>query len=293
MSNINTTSEVNAPIAPVQVASTTAVAVVDKHEPVQRQISYADAFRLAKELAGSQFVPKGFRGRPDDVLAACLVGNEIGLGPIQSLQSLYAIDGRVVMAADKQLALFARYGGRFQWIRCDDTQATISGTWKGATHSVTWDMDRAKTAKLTGKDNWQKYPKAMLRSRAITEFLKDIGFEPTSSMYDPEELDGPATIPAPEPTTQDLERITNGIAELITLNEERGKKSLAHFIANACKISSNKEEADKFIGLLAKTIVAEKGKAKATVPAADVVITASAPDAKAEVEEADYEVVGA
>ena len=41
---------------------------------------------VAREIAGTQFVPESYRGKPDAVVAAILTGREMGIGPMQALR---------------------------------------------------------------------------------------------------------------------------------------------------------------------------------------------------------------
>ena len=60
-----------------------------------------EAMTLARMLSESSFVPRDFKGKPGDVLAAIQYGAEIGLPPLQALQGVavacerlfYVLDG--------------------------------------------------------------------------------------------------------------------------------------------------------------------------------------------------------
>jgi hypothetical protein len=49
--------------------------------------TFEDAFRFSKLVATSDFAPKDFRGKPESCLLAIQHGAELGLSPMQSLQS--------------------------------------------------------------------------------------------------------------------------------------------------------------------------------------------------------------
>ena len=53
---------------------------------------------------------------------------------------------------------------------------------------VDWTMERAKTARLTGKDNWSKYPRQMLKARVISEGVRMTFPGVTVGLYTPEEV---------------------------------------------------------------------------------------------------------
>ena len=64
--------------------------------------TFEDAFRFSKLVATSDFAPKDFRGKPESCLLAIQHGAELGLSPMQSLQSIAATlglaDGNHVLA---------------------------------------------------------------------------------------------------------------------------------------------------------------------------------------------------
>jgi len=69
---------------------------------------------------------------------------------------------------------------------------------QGGSLTVDWDMQRAKEAGLTGKDNYKKFPRQMLRARVISEGVRAVYPGVLQGMYTPEEVgefDAPRTAP--------------------------------------------------------------------------------------------------
>jgi hypothetical protein len=64
----------------------------------------------------------------------------------------------------------------------------------GDEHTESFTLADAKNAGLASNENYRKFPKAMLRSRAITAGLKSVGWEGAVGNYDPDEL-APAAAP--------------------------------------------------------------------------------------------------
>src|SRR5262245_22174395 len=58
------------------------------------------AAELARTVTGTEFVPAALRRNPAAITAAILYGDEIGLGPMQSLSKVHIIDGRPTIAAE-------------------------------------------------------------------------------------------------------------------------------------------------------------------------------------------------
>ncbi len=151
--------------------------------------------RGATMLQRSGLVPSALK-TPEAVLFVILTGRDLGLSPVQSLRSIHLIQGKIEVSADMQLGLFKRAGGRAIWKELTDTRAVLHLTHpNGDQHAESFSIEDARRAKLGG-DNWTKYPKAMLRSRAITAGLKSLGFDATAGLYAPGEIDqeSPVTV---------------------------------------------------------------------------------------------------
>jgi len=121
------------------------------------------------------------------VIAA--TGHELGMQPMRAIRSLAMVKGKVVESADSQLARFKAAGGRSQFEVLDETKAVLHLVHpNGDKHTETFTLEDAKRAGLASNSNYSKFPKAMLRSRAITAGLKSIGWEGAVGAYDPDEL---------------------------------------------------------------------------------------------------------
>ena len=85
---------------------------------------------------------------------------------------------------------FCAAGGTVKWHALDDTiaDATFAHP-QGGTVRITWDMARAQQAGLTSRgDMYRKYPRAMLRSRCVSEGVRTVAPFATSGVYTPEEV---------------------------------------------------------------------------------------------------------
>lgn len=135
-----------------------------------------EAWKLACRVAGTEFVPKGLRGKPEAVLACILAGHEAGLSPMTSLRQIYVVEGRPAMAAELMRALVLRAGHELWTEESSSSRAIVCGQRAGSAREfrVAWTIDDAKRANLLGKDNWKKYPRAMLLARATTELCRMI-----------------------------------------------------------------------------------------------------------------------
>lgn len=149
-------------------------------------------------LGKSGLLPSSLRST-EAIVTVAIKGAELGIPPMQALTHIHVIQGKPTISAELMRALVARAGHRI-WVdpSTDDKVATLYGQrWEpllGAYSdnvvSVSFSMDDANRAGLTGKDNWKKYPRAMLVARATSilcrEHFADVMM---GASYTPEELD--------------------------------------------------------------------------------------------------------
>jgi hypothetical protein len=126
---------------------------------------------------------------PDQALALLLLAQAEGQHPAIAMRDFDVIQGRPAKKAEAMLRSFLAAGGKVEWHQYDDKgcEATFSHP-QGGTVRLGWDEARAKKAGLTGKDNYQKYARAMYRSRVISEGCKTVYPAATSGLYVPEEV---------------------------------------------------------------------------------------------------------
>lgn len=141
--------------------------------------SFAEAFDIATKLCKTSFVPESYRGRPEEALAAIVMGGELGLGPMQSLIGIAVINGKPTVWGDTALALVQvhpHFDGHAESFNADRTVATCIMKRKGRPDVVrTFSMADANKARLLQKQNtpWQTYPHRMLQMRARAWAMRD------------------------------------------------------------------------------------------------------------------------
>jgi hypothetical protein len=178
----------------------------------------APARQLAEVIADTEFVPKPMRNRPDVITAAIMYGDELGIGPMQSLAGIDVVEGRPRPSAELARALILRDGHSFVIHETTATRARVSGLRAGEDESqrlyLEWTIDDARNAGLVNKQNWRQYPRAMLLARATTDMAKgkfadvvkglsDLA-ETTADLdtmagWNPHPFEPPAEIAEPEP----------------------------------------------------------------------------------------------
>jgi hypothetical protein len=136
----------------------------------------APAVELAKQIAGTDFVPRPLRMNVPAITAAILYGDEVGLGPLQSLSKIAVIDGKPYIAAEAQRGLVYAAGHQLWIEEATNTRVTWCGKRANsdAVTKISWTMDDARRAKLDQKPNWRNYPRAMLSARASAELVRAV-----------------------------------------------------------------------------------------------------------------------
>ncbi|MFJ3089099.1 hypothetical protein [Streptomyces sp. NPDC086838] len=147
---------------------------------------------LAQSLAKTSFAG-AYRGKPDEITAAILTGQELGLKPMTALKSIDVIQGQPALRAHAMRAIVQHQGHDIELVESDDTHCVMRGRRKGAEdwQTVTWDIPRAQRLGLLGKDQWKKQPKTMLVARATGELCRLIASDALHGLpYAAEEVDG-------------------------------------------------------------------------------------------------------
>ena len=112
---------------------------------------------------------------PDQALALMLVAQAEGQHPATITQDYDIIQGRAARKTHSVLARFQQMGGSVEWHELTDKVADATFSHKaGGSLRMTWTIEQAKSAGLTGKDNWRNYPRAMLRARCIAEGIRAV-----------------------------------------------------------------------------------------------------------------------
>lgn len=139
--------------------------------------TFEQALEFAKYMADSDLVPKDFQRKPGNCFLAMQWGSELGLKPLQAVQSIAVINGRPAMWGDALLAL-VRSSPLCEWVLEDDDgkAATCRVKRRGEPEqSRTFSIDDAKAAGLAGKSGpWSQYPKRMRQMRARAFALRDV-----------------------------------------------------------------------------------------------------------------------
>jgi len=148
--------------------------------------SLGDIERIAAAIAKSNLF--GIK-TPEQALVLCLIAQAEGLHPALAAMRYNIIGGKPAKTAEAMMRDFLQAGGKVIWHCLTDkvAEATFSHP-SGGEVRIKWDMATATQAGLSGKDNWKKTPRAMLRSRVVSEGVRTVCPMATSGMYLPEEV---------------------------------------------------------------------------------------------------------
>lgn len=156
--------------------------------------TFEQALTFADYLSGSEMVPKAYRGRPGDCLIAMQWGYEIGLKPLQALQSIATINGKPGLFGDAGKAILLSQGCIIE----EDDIAVIKQTGMGRCKITrpgrppterTFSVNDAETAGLWKKEGpWKTYPWRQMAWRAFWFAARDAASDLLRGLSGAEEL---------------------------------------------------------------------------------------------------------
>jgi hypothetical protein len=146
-------------------------------------------WRLAKMLVMSGVLPK--ITKPEAAMAIMLKAHEIGIPAMYAFANLHFFDGRLVESAALMAGMAAeRCGVTYEVVEWDDERCDLlfhRPGWSKPLPSV-FTIEDARRADLLKKDNWKKYPRAMLLARAQAQGVRAIAPDRFGGMHAAEEV---------------------------------------------------------------------------------------------------------
>lgn len=162
-----------------------------------------------------------------------VAGQEVGFGPMASMQAVQMIQGKPTFSANALAALVKRHPS-YNYRALEHTaevcrlQFFEDGEESGVSEFT---MTDAQTAGIAGGQNWRKYPKAMLFARALSQGVRWYAPDVTAgaAAYVPEELgevdEAPVEQTPPEPAQ--IEAEVEAPAPEPILDQERAEQFVA------------------------------------------------------------------
>jgi hypothetical protein len=156
------------------------------NEIMRQETPMADIQQMAKSLVSS-----GLFGIKDEnqAIALMLIAQAEGMHPALAARDYHIIQGKHSLKADAMLARFQQSGGIVKWMKYDDTECIgiFSHPQSPEPVTVSWDMERAKQAGITGNPTWKKYPRQMLKARVVSDGVRLCFPGVAVGVYTPEE----------------------------------------------------------------------------------------------------------
>jgi len=149
-------------------------------------IPFDQISQMAKAIAESKLF--GIQ-TPAQALALGLLCQAEGRHPAEAARDYHIINGKPSLKSEAMLARFQQAGGKVDWH--EYTHEAVSGTFshpQGGSLKVSWTMQDATRAGLTGNPTWKKFPRQMLKARCISEAVRGIFPGVLSGLYAPEEV---------------------------------------------------------------------------------------------------------
>ena len=160
-------------------------------------VPYAELEKMAQAVVVSKLF--GMQ-TTEQAIALMMIANAEGRHPASAAMDYHIIQGRPSLRAETLLARFQIAGGKVEWHKLSDTEAEATFTHpSGGSVRIGWDLTRAGKAGLSGKDNWKKYPRQMLRSRVVSEGVTTVYPAVKGGFYTPEEIEDDILVPELKP----------------------------------------------------------------------------------------------
>lgn len=151
--------------------------------------SFEDGMRLAELIVESGMF--GVKNRADAFIRIS-TGVALGLSAVQSLRGIYVISGKAGLSADLMMALCLQSPDceYFRMVESTPRGATFAAKRRSDPKptELSFTIDDAKTAGLTGNAMYSKYPAQMLRARCIAALARLVFPERCHGLYTPDEL---------------------------------------------------------------------------------------------------------
>lgn len=149
-------------------------------------LSFDQQVQIAKAVANSNMF--GIE-TADQALALMSLCEAEGMHPAIAIRDYHIIKGKPALKADAMMARFQAAGGKIEWEELSDQRVcAIFSHPSGGSAKIDWDMDRARSAGFASKDNWKKFPRAMLRSRVVSEGIRTVFPGVVAGVYTVEEV---------------------------------------------------------------------------------------------------------
>lgn len=163
----------------------------------QTCIAPADEWRSmmeqAETLVRSGLLPRAIN-TAEKAIVIMAKGKELGIPSMHAFSHIHIVDGKPTMSAELMLTMIVKHcpDARISYLQNDSDACRLEASRRAMGKSIfAFSKSDAAQAGLMKKDNWQKYTRAMLRSRAISEMGRAMFPDALCGIsYTPEEIGG-------------------------------------------------------------------------------------------------------
>lgn len=149
----------------------------------------------AEALVMSGLLPREIK-KAEQAIAIMIKGHELGIQAMHALSHIHIINGKPTMSAELMLAMIMRHcpTAKINYEQNDDKACRLVASRANIEKSsFSFSIEDARRAGLLSNPTWTKYPRAMLRSRAVSEMARSMFPDCISGIsYTPEEVGGDA-----------------------------------------------------------------------------------------------------
>lgn len=152
---------------------------------------------LSNKLSQSTIIPSVLRNKPQDVFAIVLMGDDLGLNPMQALNMINIIKGQISIKPQGMVALIRKHypDAKIKITSNNDNKnprvsclmARHQGD--GDDYESIWDWDRVVKLNLAHKDNYKNQPLTMMKWRAISDAARTMFPDIIYGVYTDDEIE--------------------------------------------------------------------------------------------------------
>jgi len=126
---------------------------------------------------------------PTQAIAIVEFGRELGIPPMQALQMMAIVNGKLCVQSQLLLALFRKYGGEIEILESSAEKCRIKiKRPEGKEYEEEFTIQEAERLGLTRKKNWKEQPENMLFWRAVAKAIRRYAPDLVLGVYTIEEM---------------------------------------------------------------------------------------------------------
>lgn len=151
-------------------------------------VNYANeldaAYEFACKIDKTPFMPKHFKGKPEDAAVAMLYAAPLGLLPVAALKSIYVVHGTPALYAEAMLSIALAHGHQIERVHATETSVKFRCRRRGSQNwqEVEWTIQRAQKAGYTSNAKYRENPIGMLTEKCKAEAARLVAADALAGM---------------------------------------------------------------------------------------------------------------